>query len=265
MTKLTRSRQVRHKLDRQKKVIHKFETTQWLRLERQRSAIKQIRSCNNSVFVPILFHKISHSSQRKSLLLAGLLELGLLGGIGLDLLLDNSVADEAGIVAQGLEHTNGVGGCLLWGDGTGLGLAGLGECWHDLAANLLDNGVGSGGWDPSLGGLLGVLWEDNQLGLVVAETLDVGLLALNGLVTATVVDSNSERLGLLLAEADSLQKPNVSRAALGLLPRGLPTFSKRVAGTAIAGTATAFAVSGEEGFTLISARVNPRPERTLEL
>ena len=57
---------------------------------------------------------------------------------------------------------------------------------------------------PALLELLAVTWEDNKVGLVLTEALNVGSLALDGPVAAARVHGDSEGLGLELAETSIL-------------------------------------------------------------
>merc|ERR1712159_769255 len=89
--------------------------------------------------------------------------------------------------------------------------------------NLLCDGGCISIWHPAFLLGLGVTWEDHKLGTVFLEPLHVGLAALNRLVASAVVDSNSERLGLLLAEFLSLdlgEREATSDADLGVVASG---------------------------------------------
>lgn len=57
--------------------------------------------------------------------------------------------------------------------------------------NLLSGGVG----DLALLDLTVLSWEEDELGLVVGQSLDVGVLHVSGLVMSSVVDSDSDSLG----------------------------------------------------------------------
>merc|ERR1719150_3224589 len=68
----------------------------------------------------------------------------------------------------------------------------------DSLRQLLGSGV-------ALAGLLGVEREQDQLGLVFLQALSVQLQRLHALVPATVVDSDADGLGVVLAKPSSLQ------------------------------------------------------------
>merc|ERR1719193_3000311 len=68
----------------------------------------------------------------------------------------------------------------------------------DSLGQLLSSGI-------SLAWLLGVQWEQDQLGLVLLQTLGVQLQGLDALVPAAVINSNSNGLGVLLAQTCSFQ------------------------------------------------------------
>merc|ERR1712179_601650 len=68
----------------------------------------------------------------------------------------------------------------------------------DRLRELLSGGI-------ALAWLLGVKWEQDQLGLVLLQTLGVQLQGLNTLVSAAVINSNSNGLGVLLAQTCSFQ------------------------------------------------------------
>merc|ERR1719474_2294227 len=68
----------------------------------------------------------------------------------------------------------------------------------DSLRELLSGGI-------ALAWLLGVQWEQDQFGLVLLQTLGVQLQGLNTLVSAAVINSNSNGLGVLLAQTCSFQ------------------------------------------------------------
>merc|ERR1711907_911575 len=102
--------------------------------------------------------------------------LCLLVGLLLRTLLTESA--EASIVPSSLKHTGGVGLTLIVSDLPGL----------DLSICL-----------PALLELLAITWEHNEVRLVLAEALHIGLLAPHGAIAAARIHSNAQGLSLELA------------------------------------------------------------------
>jgi len=94
--------------------------------------------------------------------------------------------------------------CLLLGDGPGgLGLVDLGD-WDDRLANQLSCHLYLFLCSLTLVGLGELLGEEDELGTVLSEALDVLLKGLDALVTATVVNGNADGPGEVLVETSGL-------------------------------------------------------------
>merc|ERR1719225_2288439 len=83
----------------------------------------------------------------------------------------------------------------------------------DSLRELLSSGI-------ALAWLLGVKWEQDQLGLVLLQTLGVQLQGLDTLVSAAVINCNSNGLGVLLAQTCSFQLLEGESSARPLLAKG---------------------------------------------
>jgi hypothetical protein len=126
-----------------------------------------------------------------------LLGLGVSGVLG-------SLGSDSGVSLGGSGHSEGSVCVLLLGlgrDGSGLGLG-----------SLLDNGEGSRGGEDLDGGLglvgltlLELSGEDNQLGLVLLESQNVGLKTLNGSVLSSVVNGNTNGSSVVSGDTGSLE------------------------------------------------------------
>merc|ERR1711907_131326 len=109
---------------------------------------------------------------------------------------------EASIVPSSLKHTGGVGLTLIVSDLPGLDLSNSLHRLHDnlvrdLSCNssLLSRGICL----PALLELLAITWEHNEVRLVLAEALHIGLLAPHGAIAAARIHSNAQGLSLELA------------------------------------------------------------------
>jgi hypothetical protein len=124
----------------------------------------------------------------------------------------------------------------------------VGDGLHNDCRGCLDNGedgslelggflaLGSGGISLFENGPL--LGEYNEFGLVFIETCDIEVQTFHGSVGATVVDANSNRLGvsrresgrLELIEGESPSEPYLGTVPLGRTVNGWPKFLKRTGG-----------------------------------
>ena len=84
--------------------------------------------------------------------------------------------------------------------GQRLDLASLGDSWEgeDTGGSVLGSGfnlLGGGVVDLSLLNLTFVSWEQDELGLIVGQSLIVGVLHISGFVVSSMVNSDSDGLG----------------------------------------------------------------------
>ena len=120
-----------------------------------------------------------------------LLSFSILGGLdslALISLIDSSLS-ELNVDSGGLH--------LL---GQWLNLASLGDLWksEDTGGGVLGSGfnlLGGGVVDLTLLDLTLVMWEEDELGLIISQSLHVGVLHILGFVVSSVVNGDSDGLG----------------------------------------------------------------------
>lgn len=94
--------------------------------------------------------------------------------------------------------------------GQRLDLASLGDSWEgeDTGGSVLGSGFnlfGGGVVDLSLLDLTLVSWEEDELGLIVVQSLDVGVLHISGMVVSSMVNSDSDGLSKGWGELGKLE------------------------------------------------------------
>lgn len=99
-----------------------------------------------------------------------------------------------------------VGGDIRLGNGLGAWDDwGLGDREGGVGGELLLSSLDLGIRGITLLWLAGLTWENDQLSLVLLESVDVGLESLDVSVLTTVVDSNTDGSGILFWNASSLE------------------------------------------------------------
>ena len=94
--------------------------------------------------------------------------------------------------------------------GQRLNLASLGDLWkgEHTGGSVLGSGfnlLGGGVVDLSLLDLTLVEWEEDELGLIISQSLHIGVLHILGLVVSSVVDGDSDSLGESWGELSDLE------------------------------------------------------------
>lgn len=113
--------------------------------------------------------------------------------------------------------------------GQWLDLASLGHTWEseDTGGSVLGsrfNLLGGGVVDLSLLNLTLVSWEEDELGLIIVQSLDVGVLKIGRFVVSSVVNADSDGLGeswgdlgkLKLLKGEASSELNLSAVLSGL-------------------------------------------------
>lgn len=142
---------------------------------------------NGRTLIPAIALYLDRASSACSLL--GF--LGILGSLD-SLTVVSSVDSELSELSEGLDRLHFLGN---WFD-----LASLDDSWksEDSAGSVLSSSLdlfGGGVVDLSLLDLAVVFWEEDELGLIVGQSLNVGILHISTLVVSSVINGNSDGLG----------------------------------------------------------------------